>query len=121
MSSINEQITSAYDDGNIFAKILLRFPENYRYIDLDGIVQEVDFIISQPRYNATYAPAVGRERRWAWASIDRLEKLVDINDYGVFYCDSESIVLKRQYEGLEDSKTCFMREIQSVKRSLPRS
>ncbi len=92
-------------------RLLFRFPENYQYFDLEGNIQSAEYIISQPRYNAVYAPAFDRESQWLKKSLDRMEELVD-NDYGVFYCDSQSIVLKHQHQSTQNLRECFSSEVQ---------
>ncbi len=102
-------------------RFLLRFPENYRYRNIDGSEQSVEYIISQPRYNAAYAPAFRREANWVQRSIDRLQKLIESDEYSVISCDHQSIVLKRDAKSIDSLNQCFEKEVQyaqSVLRNL---
>ena len=42
-------------------RVLLRYPFNYRYTDEQGQAHDVEWIVLQPRFKATYAPAFRRQ------------------------------------------------------------
>ncbi len=92
-------------------RVLLRFPENYKYIDTDGNVQKAELIVSQPRFNADYSVAFRHHALWLKNSISTMHELVDKNDYGVLFCDSKGIILKEGYSSLEKEINCFKKEI----------
>ena len=92
-------------------RFLFRFPENYKYQDLEGNEISVDYIVSQPRYNAVYAPAFDREAQWTEKSINRMEKLIKSKKYGVFHCDVNGIILKKSTRTTSDGSRCFSKEL----------
>ncbi len=99
-------------------RILLRFPENYKYIDLKGKLQIVDFVVSQPHFNASYAAAFTHQKEWVDRSTKSLEMMVSSNQYGVLFCDSSSIVLKSGLKTRPTDMQCFSKEISQAKEKI---
>jgi len=99
-------------------RILLRFPEHYEYLNTNGTVQKVDLIISQPRYNAAYAPAFQREKEWVQKSTNRLESLAKEKDYGILECSQEAIVLEKGRLSTSEDKKCLANELEFARKSL---
>ncbi|WP_320673553.1 DUF2079 domain-containing protein [Prochlorococcus sp. MIT 1341] len=97
-------------------RILLRFPENYMYKDLNGKRKEVDYIISQPAYNADYSSAFRHHRIWVLRSNQTLEKLVNSKAYGVYYCDPYSIILRKDLQSLAKDKKCMATQLKKTMR-----
>ncbi len=95
-------------------RILLRFPENYQYKDMNKTIKKVDIIISQPRFNLTYAPAFGHSKRWVKKSLAQMEKLIETNQYGILQCSKDSIILKKETISLERDLICFEQEKQNA-------
>ena len=91
-------------------RLLLRFPENYQYKDLSGVIRKVEFIISQPRYNSVYAPGFDREAQWTEKSVKSLRDLINSNQYGILVCDKRGVILKKDLVTNNQSKQCFSRE-----------
>ncbi len=99
-------------------RVLLRFPENDQYQDHRGKVQGTDLIISQPRFNASYAPAFRHQARWVSKSVDRMENLVISGKYGVRYCDQQSIVLERNTTSAQNQIKCFSNELEHARMTI---
>jgi hypothetical protein len=75
--------------------VLLRFPENTRYTDDQRQSQAVEWIVSQPLFNADYAPAFRSNGRLVIRAKERIEQLLDEKLYSVYQCDQHGIILKR--------------------------
>jgi uncharacterized membrane protein len=76
-------------------RVLLRFPENTRYTDDQRQSQAVEWIVSQPLFNADYAPAFRSNGRLVIRAKERIEQLLDEKLYSVYQCDQRGIILKR--------------------------
>lgn len=76
-------------------RVLLRFPESTEYTDDQQQRQAVDWVVSQPRFNADYAPAFRGNGRWVHRADARVEKLLNSELYTVHRCDRRGIVLRR--------------------------
>tara|TARA_Y100001968_G_C19439120_1_gene761508 strand:+ start:507 stop:2141 length:1635 start_codon:yes stop_codon:yes gene_type:complete len=92
-------------------RLLLRFPENYQYQDLKGDSYSVQFVISQLRYNGTYAPAFSRQARWVEKSIERMQYLMKDDKYGIKQCNQNAIVLQLGLTSSKSNQVCFDKEI----------
>ncbi len=99
-------------------RVLLRFPENYEYLDLKGNTSKVDYIISQPSYNAIYAPAFRRNLNWLKESVVQLQDLVEKKEYGILSCDDQSIALKKILDTNPELLECFNAEIKLAKEQI---
>ncbi len=93
-------------------RILLRFPENNRYLDTDGNPKNVDLIVSQPQFNQAYASAFNHHDRWVKKSIEKMKDLLEKGEYGLLYCDSRTVILKSTAKGSTDMHECFQRIIE---------
>jgi hypothetical protein len=76
-------------------RVLLRFPENVAYTDEAKQRHPVDWVVSQPGFNAAYAPAFRRNAAWVRRSKQQIEALLASGDYRVKRCGSRGIVLQR--------------------------
>jgi uncharacterized membrane protein len=76
-------------------RVLLRFPENVAYTDEAKQPRPVDWVVSQPGFNAAYAPAFERNAAWVRRSKEQIDTLLASGDYGVKRCGSSGIVLQR--------------------------
>ena len=85
----------------------MRFPENYQYINLEDNMEDVIFIISQPNFNLAYAPAFHHHALWVEKSVDKLERLVKANKYGIIHCGANGIILKKGHESSTKESQCF--------------
>ena len=94
--------------------VLLRFPENVAYTDEAKLRHPVDWVVSQPGFNAIYAPAFRRNAAWVRRSQQQIAALLASGDYSVKRCGSSGIVLQRidravapeQPEGLSAGERC---------------
>ncbi len=102
-------------------RILLRFPRHYQYLDLQGNSLEVDFVVSQPRFNVDYLPAFRNEGRLAQKSINLMDDLLQNHNYGIFFSDQKTIILKRNYLSSADKLESFNQEINELKAILKES
>ncbi len=96
-------------------RILLRFPENYRYIDTDGEEKSVDLIITQPRFNGTYAKAFRHYSIWVERSFNRMSELTKSKEYGILKCDNKGIILKKGIASKSKEIICFENELNDSK------
>ena len=96
------------------------YESNNFYLNLKGEKNVVDFIISQPRFNATYAPAFRHSANWVKKSTSQMESLVQSGKYGVHYCDNNSIILKLNGDNSSENIECFSQEIKEARRILER-
>ncbi len=93
-------------------RVLMRFPENYKYIDTHKNIKEVDLIVSQPRFNADYLPAFHHHGLWLKNSIFKIQELVfKKNNYGVLYCSPKGIILKKGLVSSAKNINCLQEEI----------
>ena len=92
-------------------RLLMRFPENYQYRNIDNETLDVEYIVSQPRYHLKYAPAFNREKHWTVKSINQMEDLVKTNKYGVSYCDQTGVILKKGSSSSVTLSDCLSEEI----------
>jgi hypothetical protein len=76
-------------------RVLLRFPENVAYTDEAKQQHPVDWVVSQPGFNAAYAPAFRANAGWVRRSQQRIEALLASGAYQVNRCNSSGIVLQR--------------------------
>ena len=76
-------------------RVLLRFPESTDYTDDLQQRQSVDWVVSQPRFNADYAPAFRRNGAWVRRSQTQIQTLLGSGQYRVHQCDQRGIVLRR--------------------------
>ena len=95
-------------------RILLRFPENYKFKDLDGRVKTVDFIISQLRFNSDYAPAFKNHKKWVIRSIDNMRNLIESKEYGIHHCSKNGIIIAKQTITTPKAQICFQSEIEQA-------
>ncbi len=93
-------------------RILLRFPENYQYKDRQGKIQNSEFIISQPSFNASYSSAFNHHASWVIKSGKTLKRLTDEGKYGVFKCNKNSIILRRNWKDTYKSRKCLNEEVE---------
>ncbi len=76
-------------------RVLLRFPESAEYTDDQRQRRSVDWVVSQPGFNADYAPAFRRNGAWVHSSYARIQELLNSGTYRVHRCDQSGIVLRR--------------------------
>ncbi len=93
-------------------RVLMRFPENYKFLNLQKEVELVDIIISQPRFNASYSKAFEHQARWLKESIRIMKELVNDKSYGVLACSSKGIILEKQHLTSSRERKCFEKEIE---------
>ena len=77
-------------------RVLLRFPESSTYTDEQKQEHPVDWVVSQPGFNADYAPAFRRNGAWVRRSKAQIEGLLAGGDYRVHRCDHRGVVLRHQ-------------------------
>ncbi len=99
-------------------RVLMRFPENTKFRDLNGTINDVDMIISQPRFNLDYAPAFRHQARWVKKSLESLEALTSNNKYSVFHCDKQTIIIRKNHTSNEAAEQCFKEEVNQIRASL---
>ena len=75
--------------------VLLRFPENVAYTDEAKQRHGVDWVISQPGFNADYAPAFRANAAWVHRSKQQIDGLLASGDYRVARCGANGILLQR--------------------------
>ncbi len=95
--------------------ILMRFPENHLFQDLEGKVNSVNYIVSQPRLNLEYGKAFKHQSRWARKSIDKIEELTNSGRYGVYKCSKKGIILKKGFATSTRESVCIKKEIDEIK------
>jgi hypothetical protein len=76
-------------------RVLLRFPENVAYTDEAKQRHPVDWVVSQPGFNAAYAPAFRRNAAWVLRSKQQIDALLASGTYKVNRCGTSGIVLQR--------------------------
>lgn len=76
-------------------RVLLRFPESTSYTDDQKQRKEVEWIVSQPLFNADYAPAFRSNGRLVNRAKERIEQLLDNRLYSIYQCDQRGIILQR--------------------------
>jgi uncharacterized membrane protein len=84
-------------------RVLLRFPENSAYTDERKQEWPAEWIVSQPGFNADYAPAFRRNGAWVRRSQEQIQALLTSGNYRVHRCDRRGIVL-RHLSAVIDSK-----------------
>ena len=101
-------------------RLLFRFPENYQYKDTSGEIKNVEYIISQPRYNAVYSIGFDREAQWTQKSIKLIKDLVESNQYGIILCDKRGLILRSDFDSSDESIKCFSNEFSYASNILER-
>ena len=76
-------------------RVLLRFPENVAYTDEQQQQHRVDWVVTQPAFNAAYAPAFRANAGWLRRSRQQISQLLASGDYRVERCGGNGIVLRR--------------------------
>ena len=77
-------------------RVLLRFPESHAYTDEQQQTRPADWVVSQPGFNADYAPAFRRNGAWVRRSQAKIQELLADGSYRVHRCDQRGIVLRHQ-------------------------
>ena len=77
-------------------RVLLRFPESSAYTDYQKQKQQAQWVVSQPGFNADYAPAFRRNGAWVRHSQAQIKTLLADGSYRVHRCDQRGIVLRHQ-------------------------
>jgi uncharacterized membrane protein len=77
-------------------RVLLRYPFNTRYTDEQGQVHDADWIVLQPRFKSTYAPAFRRQANTLEHGMNLTRHLLKSGDYQIASCGPSGIVLKHQ-------------------------
>jgi uncharacterized membrane protein len=80
-------------------RVLLRFPENSAYTDERKQELPAQWIVSQPGFNADYAPAFRRNAVWVRRSQATIAELLESGTYRVHRCDQRGIVLRHIQTG----------------------
>ena len=75
-------------------RVLLRFPENSAYTDEQKQQRPAEWIVSQPGFNAAYAPAFRRNGAWVRRSQEQIQALLASGNYRVHRCDQRGIVMR---------------------------
>ncbi len=96
-------------------RILLRFPENDQFVDTNGDIQAVNYIISQPRFNLSYSAAFRHNAKWVARSLDRIILLTQNGDYGILHCSENGIVLSKEATSNTYQKQCLEKELNHAK------
>lgn len=107
-------------------RVLLRFPESTEYTDDQEQRQAVDWIVSQPSFNADYAPAFRRNERWVRRGEAHIQELLNGGLYTVHRCDQRGIVLRHldaQAVGTdepsqEEGRACITRQFEQARQQL---
>ena len=80
-------------------RVLLRFPESSAYTDERKQELPAQWIVSQPGFNADYAPAFRRNAVWVRRSQATIAELLESGTYRVHRCDQRGIVLRHIQTG----------------------
>ncbi len=80
-------------------RVLLRFPESSAYTDEQKQELPAEWIVSQPGFNAVYAPAFRRNAVWVRRSQSTIAGLLESGSYRVRRCDQRGIVLRHVQTG----------------------
>ena len=75
-------------------RVLLRYPFNYRYTDEQGQAHDVEWIVLQPRFKATYAPAFRRQANTLEHGMNLTRHLLESGSYEIARCGPSGILLK---------------------------
>ena len=77
-------------------RVLLRFPESHAYTDEQQQTRPAEWVVSQPGFNADYAPAFSRNGAWVRRSQEQIAALLTDGSYRVHRCDQRGIVLRHR-------------------------
>ena len=75
---------------------LIRFPKHVQYLNRDGAVQEVDWVVAFPGYYTPLAPLFRRERKQQRSIRRELAELNESGRYRLVHCQGGAVVLQRQ-------------------------
>ena len=75
---------------------LIRFPKHVQYLNRDGAVQEVDWVVAFPGYYTPLAPLFRRERKQQRSIRRELAELNESGRYRLVHCQGGAVVLRRQ-------------------------
>jgi len=86
-------------------RVLLRYPFNYRYTDEQGQAHDVEWIVLQPRFKATYAPAFRRQANTLEHGMNLTQHLLASGSYEIARCGPSGILLKHRSTGITDDQS----------------
>ena len=76
-------------------EVAIRFPRNVEYLDRDGELQSVDWVLAFPGYYEPFVPLFKRETAQRQSIIKRLRALTGDGRYRVVSCVDGLVVLRR--------------------------
>ena len=77
-------------------RVLLRYPFNHRYTDEQGHMHDVEWVVLQPRFKATYAPAFQRQANTLEHGMNLARHLLNRGGYQIERCGPSGILLRHQ-------------------------
>ena len=83
-------------------RVLLRYPFNYRYTDEQGQAHDAEWIVLQPRFKATYAPAFRRQANTLAHGMNLTRHLLESGSYEIARCGRAASCSAPQHRGNRD-------------------
>ena len=74
----------------------IRFPRHVQYLDRDGDLKPVDWVVALPGYHTPLAPVFKGSRNKQQRIQRELRKLKASGDYRLVHCHGGAVVLQRQ-------------------------